>query len=112
LGTGRFSSAGYGVAWNGTRWVAVGQGTNSIAYSADGITWTGLGTGTFSTYGVGVAWNGTRWVAVGRGTNSIAWSADGVTWTGLGTGTFSTLGYFAASAPAPNLYPARGKMRR
>jgi hypothetical protein len=37
------------------QWIAVGQGTNSIAYSADGINWTGLGTGTFSTYGLGVA---------------------------------------------------------
>ena len=38
-----FSTNGLGVAWNGTRWVAGGQGTNSIAYSSDGITWTGLG---------------------------------------------------------------------
>lgn len=37
------------------RWVAVGQGTNSIAYSADGVNWTGLGTTTFSTAGYGVA---------------------------------------------------------
>jgi hypothetical protein len=34
----------------------VGAGTNSIAYSSDGITWTGLGTGTFSS-GLGVAGN-------------------------------------------------------
>ena len=46
--TSIFSLAGYGVAWNGTMWVAVGQGTDTIAYSSDGITWTGLGTSTFS----------------------------------------------------------------
>jgi hypothetical protein len=35
----------------------VGDGTNTIAYSSDGITWTGLGTGTISTGGRGVAGN-------------------------------------------------------
>ena len=82
---------GYGVAWNGTMWVAVGQGTNTIAYSSDGITWTGLGTSAFSSVGHGVAWNGTRWVAVGQGTNTIAYSSDGITWTGLGTSTLVIL---------------------
>ena len=33
----------YGVAGNGTQWVALGDGTNTIATSTDGITWTGLG---------------------------------------------------------------------
>lgn len=46
-----------GVAWNGSLWVAVGEGTNSIATSPDGITWTGLGTTIFTTGGSGVAWN-------------------------------------------------------
>lgn len=35
----------------------MGRGINSIAYSSDGITWTGLGTSIFSDYGYGVAWN-------------------------------------------------------
>ena len=34
-----------GVCWNGSKFVAVGQGTNTIAYSYDGITWTGSGIG-------------------------------------------------------------------
>jgi hypothetical protein len=49
------------VAYNGgsNRWVAVGYGTNSIAYSTDGITWTGVtGRSIFSNYGNGVASNG------------------------------------------------------
>jgi hypothetical protein len=74
------------------RWVTVGIGTNSIAYSSDGITWTGLGTSIFSTGGYNVAWNGTRWVAVGQGTNTIAYSSDGITWTGIGSAIFSTMG--------------------
>ena len=40
LGKDIFSTSGQGVAWNGTRFVAVGEGTNTIAYSSDGITWT------------------------------------------------------------------------
>ena len=89
------NDGGYSVAWNGTRWVAVGQGTNhTMAYSNDGIWWTGLGKNIFSTTGSGVAWNGSLWVAVGSGTNTIAYSNDGITWTGLGTNSpLSTAGY-------------------
>ena len=39
------------------RWVAVGQGPNSIAYSNDGINWTGIGNSIFSNNGFGVAGN-------------------------------------------------------
>jgi hypothetical protein len=72
-----------------TRLVAVGAGTNTIAYSNDGINWTGLGISIFSDYGVGVAWNGSLWVAVGSGNNSIATSPDGINWTGRGVSIFS-----------------------
>ncbi len=27
--------------WNGDQWLAAGQGTNTIAISNDGLTWTG-----------------------------------------------------------------------
>ena len=81
-----------------TPYVAVGDGTNTIAYSSDGITWTGLGTSIFSSIGYGVAYNGTnRWVAVGNGTNSIAYSSDGISWTGIGTSIFLNTGYGVVS---------------
>ena len=86
---------GNGVAWNGTMWVAVGQGTNSIAYSSDGSTWTGV-TNIFSTTGNNVSWNGSLWVAVGYGTNTLAHSSDGKTWTGRGKTIFSNSGYGVA----------------
>lgn len=92
IGTAIFSSSGDGVAWNNTRFVAVGSGTNSIAYSSNGVSWTGIGTAIFSTSGKGICWNGSIFVAVGSGTNSIAYSSDGITWTGLGTAIFSTSG--------------------
>ena len=80
-----FSGVGYSVAWNGTRWLAGGQGGNTLAYSADGITWIGVTSSPFSNYGASVAWNGTRCLAAGSGGNTLAYSADGITWTGLTT---------------------------
>ena len=81
-----FSSWGAGVAWNGSMWVAVGTGVNTIAYSINGKYWypSNNSTSIFSaptTGGVGVAWNGSMWVAVGGGQNTIAYSLDGINWT-------------------------------
>jgi surface protein len=77
-----------------SRWVAVGQGTNSIAHSTNGIIWTPVtnSTAIFSGSGRGVAYSAelSRWVAVGGGTNNnIAHSTDGITWVGLGTNHFT-----------------------
>jgi hypothetical protein len=72
------------VAWNGTMWVAVGGGytkSDTIAYSYDGMNWTGVGMTTFSSDGFGIAWNGSLWIAGGGGTNQVATSYNGVTWT-------------------------------
>jgi len=95
LGATIFSTSGNAVCWSGTRFVAVGAGTNTIAWSHEGITWNGLGTSIHSTSGNGVAWNGIRFITVGSGTNTIAHSSDGnaaATFTGLGTSIFSTQG--------------------
>lgn len=69
-----------------------------IAYSSDGITWTGIGTSIFCSFGSGrgVTWNGRRWVAVGLGTNTIGYSSNGISWTGIGTGIFNSIGYGVA----------------
>ena len=88
-----FTTAGYGVAWNGAMWVAVGEGTNTILFSSDGISWTPASGTTFTSVGWGVAWNGTRWIAVGQGTNTILTSVDGMNWTASGiTGAFPSSG--------------------
>jgi hypothetical protein len=67
-------------------WVAIGNGdTYQIAYSYDGINWTGTGTGIFDECN-GIAWNGTLWVAVGNPVSpitsnaTIAYSSDGKMW--------------------------------
>lgn len=83
-----FVSSGFGVAWSGTLWVAVGNGTCSIATSTDGISWTPRDMfNVITSTGYGVAWNGFLWVVAGysggtTNTNSIATSPDGITWTG------------------------------
>ena len=67
-----------GVAWSGTRFVAVGHG-RFTAHSRDGITWTFLDSGT-SLDLIGVAWSGAQFVAVANGGTSALHSSDGVTW--------------------------------
>ena|GEM_PF-2638617 len=75
-------------------WIAVGAGINTIAYSQDGISWTGLGTSIFSIQGNAVAYNGSMWIAVGQGSNTIAYSTNGTNWTAVSgsTSIFSTSG--------------------
>ena len=75
--------------------VAVGQGTNTIATSQDGLNWIRR-TSPFTTAAYDVAWNGSLWVAVGQGTHTIATSPDGITWTGRGASIFTTLGHGVA----------------
>jgi hypothetical protein len=68
-------------------WVAVGHSLNSIAYSSNGINWTGLGTSLF-TIVKNLSWSGTKIIAAGDGNNHLAYSFDGINWTGLGNSIF------------------------
>jgi hypothetical protein len=63
--------------------LAFGSGQNTIAYSPDGISWTGLGNTVFSTAGYCGFWSGSFWVAGGQGGNTMAYSYDGIQWTGF-----------------------------
>jgi hypothetical protein len=89
----------YCITWSGNKssvniqqpTIAFGEGINTIAYSIDGIYWSGLGSNIFSTVGMNAVWNGNIWVAVGKGTNSIAYSRDGLNWIGLGSDIFSII---------------------
>lgn len=85
------SSALESVAWSGTQFVAVGDGT-TIATSPDGVTWTKRLVACGSANFQDVAWSGSRFVAVGSG-GLICSSADGVTWSSVTVtpGTTNTL---------------------
>lgn len=81
---------GQSVAWNGSLWVAVGEGSNlsnSTVYSRDGKNWSDAATGGLSR-GYGVTWTGTNWVATGSGAlfSSFCVSTDGFNWTRIGGG--------------------------
>jgi hypothetical protein len=88
---------------------------NTIAYSSDGSTWTGLGTSIYTYCAFGVAYNPTNslWVSVGDAfngglTNSIAYSSNAYTWTGLGYSSLMAIGLCAACNPTNNLWVAGG----
>jgi hypothetical protein len=83
----------YAIAYSGSMWIATGLGTNdSMAYSYDGKSWTGLGKLMFASSNA-IAYNGFMWVAGGSSLNTLAYSYDGFAWTGLGTSIFSLYGY-------------------
>ncbi len=98
---GGFTTATYGLGWNGRQWLALGADTGgqTIEVSADGKSWSASGvTNPFAAEGHAAAWNGQRWVAVGAGsgTNTIKTSTDGYSWTNAVSGGFSNYGYDVA----------------
>jgi hypothetical protein len=68
---------------------------DTIAYSLDGIKYTGLSKEVFDKEGRSVAWNGTMWVGVGDRNNTIAYSYDGIKWTPVLNSTLFLLFGFA-----------------
>jgi hypothetical protein len=116
LGKSIFSVLGSGIEWCGDKWVAVGEGTNTIAISTDGVSWTGFGSSIFTIFGRRIAYNGKIIVAVGSGTNTIAYSFDGLKWIGLGSSIFLSAGadikwtgkYFIATGSGGNTMAISG----
>ena len=112
LGNSIFSTEGNCAAWNGIMWVAGGSGTNALAYSYDGIKWTGIPEVRINPFTsmiscTSVVWTGTLWVAV-NGIHS-ATSIDGITWrgfdnsfSGLYTGYIATNGTVIIGIPTPD----------
>ena len=94
-------------------WVAVGQGTNTIAYSTNnGTDWTAVTNSTsFFTNGRDIVWNGSMWVAVGGGNvvggTSIAYSHDGINWlNALNSPLSQGLGIIGNSKIGANIEPS------
>jgi hypothetical protein len=75
-----------GVSFNGSYWVASGNGDCRIAISYDGFNWLASSNDPFGSNGVAraSAWNGSYWVVVGNSTDSSVTagiSYDGINWT-------------------------------
>lgn len=91
--------------WNGTIWVAGGNGANKIAYSYDGINWTASPSGNSLFQGGeevwALAWNGTLWVAGGGGYDPgkqrLIYSYDGINWEPSDNGDSSLFLIFVLS---------------
>jgi hypothetical protein len=86
LGNSIFTEKGTCAVWNGNIWVASGYGTNPIAYSYDGINWTGVGpisTGISSDISTcnSVVWTGSKFVGVVL--DVAITSLDGINWIGF-----------------------------
>ena len=85
-----------------------GVGTNTLLYSTDGNTFTGLGNTSFSGNVLAIVYSSTLkvWLAGGGGTNTLAYSPDGKTWTGLGNILATTSGRGFAYSPTLNRWVA------
>lgn len=119
----------WGLAGNGSMFVAVGQNgttltpTAAIQYSMDGSNWlpantaVGFANGSF-TRGLCVVWGNNMWVAGGIANTvptpntSIQYSADGINWSNVTSGGFvnhcRAIGYNNASSYQSILYVAAG----
>lgn len=91
--TSCFTERGYEVAYSPFLriWVAVGQGTNTICVSYDGIRWRGLGL-IFSSFGFSVYWSESRKVFIAGGlggANPMYRSYNGIVWYGIGSSAFN-----------------------
>jgi hypothetical protein len=70
--------------------VAGGVGTNQLAYSYDGLTWTASTSGNSVITGscLTIAWNGSVWLAAGGSTGPVmASSSDGIVWREIASGS-------------------------
>ena len=78
-------------AWNGQIAIACGAGSNTLAYSPDGIRWLPNGSRTFTSTGgpANTVWNGRLFLTGGSGGNALAYTYNGTSYVGLGTGTMS-----------------------
>lgn len=82
-----------GLAWSGSMFVAVGTGDFQVAYSQDGITWTGSVVTLFAQTIVDVKANSYMFVAAGTDTVTgcgLAYSYDGINWITIDAIVFPT----------------------
>ena len=90
------------VVWNGSQFVAVGNG-GVILTSPDGIAWTSRTSGSTRRLN-GVSWDGSRFLVAGEAATVLS-SPDGVSWTTLHIGSEEIL-LQAVSASATRLVAA------
>jgi len=89
------------ILWNGSQWLIGGEGTDTLAYSLDGITWASLSNSVFDSTVKNISYDSKIpymniqhpvLACIQDSTNTMAYSVDGVRWTGLGNSAFSEYG--------------------
>jgi hypothetical protein len=79
------------IAYNGSRWVAVGAGSlDRIAYSDDGINWFPANDPPIVSSAYSVSWNGSLFLVGGDKVGSLQYlmvSTDGIDWSGTTNGS-------------------------
>jgi hypothetical protein len=86
-------------------------GGNGLAYSFDGITWSGLNYTLNTPLGVWVDYSARRdiWLVGGSGgANTLLYSTNGIVWTGLGNTRFSSNASYIKYGDAQNIWVAAG----
>jgi hypothetical protein len=107
---------GYGIAYSGSRWVAVGGNAfniqNPIQWSPDGSTWNDATINSNTKYVLSVAYGGNKWVAVcspDSNDNTMLWSSDGTEWYGSSGPQFNDYDDYGGTGVAyGNKWIARG----
>lgn len=89
------------ILWNGSQWLIGGEGTDTLAYSLDGINWASLSNLVFDSTVKNISYDSKIpymniqhpvLACIQDSTNTMAYSVDGVRWTGLGNSAFSEYG--------------------
>ena len=97
-----FYQRAYNFAWNGSMWIAVGDGsdggdpplpvTSNMFYGYDGLSWTACSGSSPNIAAKCVLYDGDKWVAGGQSTNSFLYSYDGINWlTGSGATDYNNV---------------------
>jgi hypothetical protein len=97
------SGRGYGIAWNGSYWCAVGNNNNgqTITISTNGLNWIPANNNPFTNGNAyGIAWNKSFWISVGNSSSiTAAKSTNGLDWTPSGNPFPGGSGYGIARSP-------------
>lgn len=84
-----------GLEWDGSIWVAAGNGPSNFYYSYDGINWTGSDGPNIFNAATNIKYNGSYWMASGINstndtTSNLAISQNGKTWSNISDSKINT----------------------
>jgi hypothetical protein len=100
------------ISYNGSRWVAVGQGSNEVIISDDGINWTGStnGASKITSTANTILWDGNKFLL--GGDTGLFYSNDGFMWydtnysgaLSVNSLNYNGFVYIATTNPSANVY--------